>query len=166
MPSRAEWLDHVYDELRRVAAAKISQESPGQTLSATGLVHEAFLRIGADQSFENRAHFYAAASEAMRRILVDAARKRKTAKHGNDHERLEISLDRIGTEAPESDILALHDALEQFTAIDPAKAELVKLRYFAGLSADEAAELLGISPATADRWWVFARAWLRRKMDS
>ena len=166
MPSRVEMLDQVYDELRGLAALKIAQEKPGQTLSATALVHEAYLRIGAVQSFENRNHFYAAAAEAMRRILVEAARRRGAAKRGGLVNREDRSLDEIATPDPDDHLLALNDALEQFTMIDKQKAELVKLRYFAGLTSDEAAELLSISTATADRWWAYARAWLKRAMTT
>jgi RNA polymerase sigma factor (TIGR02999 family) len=166
MPSRVEMLAQVYDELRGLAAAKIAQETPGQTLSATALVHEAYLRIGADQSFENRGHFYAAAAEAMRRILVDTARRRSAAKRGGGGEREQQCLDEIAAPDPDDHLLALHDALEQFAAIDPPKAELVKLRYFVGMTSDEAADLLGISPATADRHWAYARAWLKRAMTA
>lgn len=166
MPSRPEWHTQVYDELRLIAAAKIAHERPGQTLTATALVHEAYLRIGAGQAFETKGHFFAAAAEAMRRILVEAARRRNALKRGGgDIARDDRDVNAIAAPVPDDDLLALHEALDLFATVDPAKAELVKLRYFAGLTADEAAEILGISPSTADRNWVYARAWLRRAMD-
>lgn len=164
MPSNTELLAQVYDELRRLAAAKIAHERPGQTLSATALVHEAYLRIGADQSFESRGHFYASAAEAMRRILVEAARRRRAMKRGGDGQRLELEADAIAAPDEDDEVLALNEALEKLAIADPQKAELVKLRYYVGLTSDEAAEILGISPSTADRLWKFARAWLRREM--
>jgi RNA polymerase sigma factor (TIGR02999 family) len=154
----------VYDELRRLAAHKLAQEKPGQTLDATALVHEAYLRLvgdGADLRWQSRGHFFAAAAEAMRRILIDKARRKRRPKHGGDCQQIE--LDEVLSpvkDTPPEDLLALDEALQKFTAEEPAKAELVKLRYFAGCSLDEAAQLLGISRATAKRWWAFARAWL------
>jgi RNA polymerase sigma factor (TIGR02999 family) len=165
MPSNAELLADVYRELRNLAAARIAAERPGITLDATGLVHEAYLRLGHDQSFEGRAHFYAAAAEAMRRILVEAARRRNAIKRGGDAKRVELD-DRIMLPDDEMEILALHDALDRLHAADPQKAELVKLRYFAGLTSDAAADVLGISASTADRQWRFARAWLKREMSA
>lgn len=164
MLSRPEWQTQIYDELRRIAAAKMVHERPGQTLTATALVHEAYLRIGSGQAFETRGHFFAAAAEAMRRILVEAARRRNALKRGGDIHRDDRDLDTVAAPVPDDDLLALHDALDQFAIIDPHKAELVSLRYFAGLTADEAADVLGISPSTADRHWTFARAWLKRAM--
>jgi RNA polymerase sigma factor (TIGR02999 family) len=151
----------VYDELRKLAAAQMSREKPGHTLDATALVHEAWLRLVGDQRFENRRHFYAAAAEAMRRILVESARRKRRRKRGGDLQR--IDLVEVVIAAPESDerLLALDDALNRFAALEPEKAELLKLRSFAGLSLDAAASILGISPSTADRWWAYARAWLR-----
>jgi RNA polymerase sigma factor (TIGR02999 family) len=166
MPKNAELLTQVYDELRGLAAAKLAREKPGQTLSATALVHEAYLRIGNDQSFDGRAHFYASAAEAMRRILIEAARRRQSLKRGGDKEREDLSLDAIAAPDADDEMLALHEALEQFALKDPVKVELVKLRYFAGMTADEAAEVLGISPSTADRAWEYAKAWLKRAMAS
>lgn len=152
----------VYDELRRVAAAQMAHERPGQTLQATALVHEAYLRLigGGAESWENRRHFFAAAAEAMRRILVERARRKRRVRHGGEHRRVEIEADEIPFEAPRVDLLALDDALDQLAAEDPQKAELVKLRFFAGLGEQEAADLLGISRATAARHWAYARAWL------
>lgn len=151
----------VYDELRRVAAAQMARERPGQTLQATALVHEAYLRlIGDGQSWENRRHFFAAAAEAMRRILVERARRKRRLRHGGGHRRVEIEADEIPIETPRVDLLALDEALDQLAAEDPQKAELVKLRFFAGFGEQEAADLLGISRATAARHWAYARAWL------
>jgi RNA polymerase sigma factor (TIGR02999 family) len=156
----------VYAELRRIAAAKLAREPQGQTLQATALVHEAWLRMG-EQSFENRAHFFAAAAEAMRRILVERVRWKMRSKHGAGAEHCE--LEAIEVPAPSADddeLLAVHDALDQLTAYDPRKAELVKLRYFVGLSFEEAAEVLGVSARTAARDWAFARAWLHREIGA
>ena len=158
----AELLPLVYDELRRLAAAKLANEKPGQTLDATGLVHEAYLRLVGDQQFDGRGHFFAAAAEAMRRILVEAARRRVALKRGGHVDRTDLELDHIPAPEPDEELLALDEALDRLAAHDPQKAELVKLRYFAGLTADQAAAALGISPSTADRSWTYARAWLRR----
>lgn len=158
----AELLPLVYDELRKLAAQKLAQEQPGQTLDATALVHEAFLKLVGDQSFDGRGHFFAAAAEAIRRILVDQARRRSAAKRGGGQ--LRHAVDHLAAPAPDDELLALSEALDALAAKDPEKAELVKLRYFAGLTADQAAAALGISPSTADRHWTFARAWLRRAM--
>ncbi|MHC4471308.1 MAG: sigma-70 family RNA polymerase sigma factor [Planctomycetota bacterium] len=160
-------LTAVYDELRRLAAAKLRREPPGQTLQATALVHEAYLRLvgGAGASFENRAHFFASAAEAMRRILVDRARRKARLKHGGGRKRVELSeADRV-VPPVEIDLVALDEALAKLEAEEPAKAELVKLRYFAGLSHEEAAEILGISRGTADRHWAYARAWLFHEIE-
>jgi RNA polymerase sigma factor (TIGR02999 family) len=160
----AEILPLIYDELRRLAAQKLAHERPGQTLDATALVHEAYLRlVGADpaQSWRSRGHFFAAAAEAMRRILIDEARRRCRPKHGGDRDRVE--LDDLAPPAADdraADLLALDEALTAFAREEPAKAELVKLRYFAGLTLEEAAACLEISPATAKRHWALARAWL------
>jgi RNA polymerase sigma factor (TIGR02999 family) len=153
----------VYDELRRVAAAQMAHERPGQTLQATALVHEAYLRlVGGDQTtpWENRRHFFAAAAEAMRRILIERARRRRRLRHGGEHRRVELEDAEIAAETPPVDLLALDEALDQLAAEDGQKAELVNLRFFAGLSEQEAAEVLGISRATAARHWAYARAWL------
>jgi RNA polymerase sigma factor (TIGR02999 family) len=156
----AELLPLVYDELRKLAATKLAHEKPGQTLNATALVHEAYIRLVGDQEFDGRVHFLAAAAEAMRRILVDNARRKLTEKHGGDCQR--VSLDALEPVAPSraADLLALDEALTRFAAEDPLKAKLVTLRYFAGLSVEEAADALGISRATADRYWAYARTWL------
>jgi RNA polymerase sigma factor (TIGR02999 family) len=162
----ADLLPLVYDELRKLAAAKLAHEKPGQTLDATALVHEAFLRLVGDQRFDGRGHFFAAAAEAIRRILVEQARRRLAAKHGGQRQREAIDPDRLAAPAPDDELLALHEALDRLAEGHPEKAELVKLRYFAGLTADQAAAALGISPSTADRHWTYARAWLRRAMSS
>jgi RNA polymerase sigma factor (TIGR02999 family) len=161
----AQLLPLVYDELRRLAARQLAQEKPGQTLQATALVHEAYLRLVGDQHFANRRHFFAAAAEAMRRILVENARRKKRHKRGGDLQRVELP--ELAITAPDSDLrlLALDEALARFAGIEPTKAELVKLRWFGGLSLDAAAELLDISPSTADRWWAYARAWLRTDIE-
>ena len=149
----------VYDELRKLAAARMSAESPGHTLNATALVHEAYLRLVGDQHFDGRGHFFAAAAEAMRRILVDHARTRMAAKRGAGR-RVILDLDRVSGTDPDDDILAVHDALDRLAAVDPRVANLVTLRYFGGRTLREAAEDLGIAPRTADAWWAYARAWL------
>lgn len=158
----------IYDELRKPAAQKLRHEHPGQTLQATALVHDAFIRLVGDEppkACGGRGHFFAAAAEAMRRILVENARRKGRVKHGGS--RLRVGLDPAFVVAPEpdEDILALHDALDKLASIDPAKARLVELRFFAGLTSDEAAEVLGIAPSTADRHWTYARAWLRREVQ-
>lgn len=155
----------VYDELRRLAASRMAAERPDHTLDATALVHEAYLRLAGEQQFENRRHFFAAAAESMRRILIENARRRRRKKRGGELQRLD--LDAVSLAAPENDerLLALDAALDRFAAIEPLKAELLKLRSFAGLSLDQAAEVLGISPSTADRWWSYARAWLRLEIS-
>jgi len=157
----------IYDELRRLAANKLAQEKPGQTLQATALVHEAYLRLvgeGPEQSWDSRGHFFAAAAEAMRRILVEHVRRKRSLKQGGG--RVREAFDELLLAAPEpvEDVLALDEALEKLTAKDPAKAELVKLRYFAGMTIDEAAATLGISTATAKRYWTYARAWLYQEI--
>jgi len=154
----------VYDELRKLAAAQMARERPGQTLDATALVHEAWLRLvpaNPQAAWENRRHFFAAAAEAMRRILVESARRKHRLKRGGELQR--IDLDAVPLANPEADerLLALDEALDRFAVLEPQKAELLKLRSFTGLSLDAAAAILGISPSTADRWWAYARAWLR-----
>ncbi len=153
----------LYDELRKLAAQKLSREAPGQTLDATALVHEAYLRLvdgAAAQHWNSRGHFFAAAAEAMRRILVDQARRKHSLKGGGALRR--VNLDEAAPLAPEptDDLVALGDVLDRLAREDSAKAELVKLRYFAGLSVQEAADILGISRATADRYWAYAKVWL------
>lgn len=154
----------VYEELRRLAAHKMAQESPGHTLQATALVHEAFLKLMGQEStpgaWNGRTHFYAAAAEAMRRILIDHARRKLRIRHGGGHKRIDIPEASLVAEGPSEDLLALDEALTQFAVADPQKAELVRLRYFAGLTLEEAADLLGIARATAARHWAYARAWL------
>ncbi|MHC4331308.1 MAG: sigma-70 family RNA polymerase sigma factor [Planctomycetota bacterium] len=163
-----ELLPLVYEELRLLAAQKMSQERPGQTLQATALVHEAYLRlVGAeDQGWNNRAHFFRTAAEAMRRILVENARRKKSLKSGGDHVRVELSKADLATgrDLKADDLIALDEALQKFAQKDETKASLVKLRYFAGLTIEQSAELLGISVATAKRYWVYARAWLIREI--
>jgi RNA polymerase sigma factor (TIGR02999 family) len=158
----------VYDALRELAAQKLAQEQPGQTLQATALVHEAYLRlvdVAKVQHWSSRGHFFAAAAEAMRRILVENARRKKRLKRGGGREREE--LDELHLEAPQipDDLLALDEALSQLATADPQAAELVQLRYFAGLTVDQAAEVLGVAPRTADFLWAYARAWLLQKIE-
>ncbi|MCI0703572.1 MAG: ECF-type sigma factor, partial [Planctomycetia bacterium] len=153
----------VYDELRKLAAARLAHEKPGQTLEATALVHEAYLRLvdsTPETPWDGRGHFFAAAAEAMRRILVEAARKKKAAKHGGDLKRLDAADIPLAAPEPQEDLVALDEALNKLAVVDPQKAELVKLRYFAGLTIEQAAEALGISPATAKRHWNYSKAWL------
>jgi RNA polymerase sigma factor (TIGR02999 family) len=155
----------VYDELRHLAAAQLAGEKPGQTLDATALVHEAYLRLVGDRQFNDRHHFFRVAAEAMRRIMIDRARRHRRARHGGGRERTSLSNLEIAAEAPAEQLLALDEALDRFAAIDPVKAELVKLRYFAGLGEEDAAAALGISRATASRYWTYARAWLINALD-
>jgi RNA polymerase sigma factor (TIGR02999 family) len=162
----ADLLPVVYDELRKLAAAKLAREKPGHTLQPTALVHEAYLRLVGDQAFAGRGHFFAAAAEAIRRILVEHARRKQAARHGGQVRRQDVDPALFAAPAPDDELLALHDALDRFAAVDPVKAELVKLRYFAGLTADEAAGCLDLSPSTADRHWAYARAWLGRAMEA
>ena len=157
----------VYDELRKLAAQKLAQEKPGQTLQATALVHEAYIRlvdVDKVQHWNSRGHFFAAAAEAMRRLLVDQARKKMSRKRGGSLERLPLEEVDIGAPEPAVDLLAVNDALEKFEGIDKAAADLVKLRYYAGLTLPQAAEALGISRSTADRQWAYARAWLHAEL--
>ena len=166
-PSAAEeLLPLVYDELRQLAAQKLAHEQPGQTLQATALVHEAYLRlVGGEtpQRWDGRGHFFAAAAEAMRRILVDQARRRQAAKRGGLQKRVEMPESGLAAPMPDDELLALHEALEQLASIDSAAADLVRLRFFAGLKTTEAAEALGISVRSAHDLWAYARSWLRRK---
>ena len=157
----------VYDELRSLARAKLSQEQPGQTLQATALVHEAYLRLMGHLSpsrWDSRGHFFAAAAEAMRRILIEAARRKQNLKRGGELDRENIDLDTISAPEPEQDILALSAALDRLAVADAQAAELVKLRYFVGLSTPEAAEILGLPLRTTERLWAYARAWLYREL--
>lgn len=161
----AQLLPLVYDELRKLAAQKLAHEKSGQTLDATALVHEAYLRLVDNESprlFADRQHFFRAAATAMRRILIDRARRKQTRKHGGDRQRQ--SLDAIAAPQADEELLALDAALAKLAAHDPDKAQLVELRFFAGLTGAQAAELLGISESTADRWWSYARAWLQTDM--
>ena len=157
----------VYDELRKLAAQKLAQEKPGQTLQATALVHEAYLRlVGADniQQWDGRGHFFAAAAEAMRRILVDEARRKSSLKAGGGRHRVDLAEAEWSAATPPGDLLALNDALQKLEQIDKVKADLVKLRFFAGLTIPQAAEVLGVSSSTADNYWAYARCWLRVEM--
>lgn len=158
----AELLPAVYEELRRVAAHRLAQEPAGQTLQGTALVHEAWLRIGGGEGtqFENRAHFFGAAAEAMRRILIDRARRKRALRHGGARERVDVAEIDIASPAPDDELLAVSEVLDRLTAEQPLKGELVKLRYFVGLTIEETAQVLGISEATAKRHWTYARAWL------
>jgi RNA polymerase sigma factor (TIGR02999 family) len=161
-----ELLPLVYQELRRLAAFRMANESPGQTLQPTALVHEAWLRlVGSEQqTWQNRAHFFGAAAEAMRRILIENARRKRAVRHGGGQQRLDIEEVNVAAGVKDDELLALDEALDKFAARDREKAELVKLRYFAGLSFEEAAEILGVSIPTAKRWWAYARAWLFQEM--
>lgn len=164
----AQLLPLVYEELRRLAAAKIADERPGQTLDATALVHEAYLRLVGNPSgeredevrWDSRGHFFAAAAEAMRRILIEAARRKRRLKHGGGWLRVPLEGVEAAADFPDDNLLVLDEALKTLAASAPLKARLVELRYFAGLTVEDAAHCLGISRATADRWWSYARAWL------
>jgi RNA polymerase sigma factor (TIGR02999 family) len=158
----------VYDELRKLAAERMAQEKPGQTLQATALVHEAYLRlVGGEQTrdWDGRGHFFAAAAEAMRRILIDRARHKQTRKAGGGRRRLDLDVEPVLEEEGDDRLLALDEALRQLEAEDPRKAELVKLRFFAGLTAEQAAAALGVSLSTAEKDWAYARSWLRVTID-
>jgi RNA polymerase sigma factor (TIGR02999 family) len=160
----------VYDALRKLAAQKLGQERPGQTLEATALVHEAYLRLvgatsrEASKQWQGRGHFFAAAAEAMRRILVENARRKRRHKHGGNLPRINIDLAGIISPMPDADLLALDEAMTRLAAEEPIRAKLVQLRFYAGLSNDEAAAVLGISGVTAKRYWRYARAWLHREL--
>jgi RNA polymerase sigma factor (TIGR02999 family) len=156
----------VYEELRRLAAQKMSHERPGQTLEATALVHEAYIRlVGAEaQNWSGRTHFFAAAAEAMRRILIENARRKLRYKHGADRHRVDLEESEIIIEGPSTDLLALDEALSKLAEEDREVADLVKLRYFAGLTLEQAAAVLGVSRRTADRYWAYARAWLYQQI--
>ena len=166
-----ELLPLVYEELRILAAQTMSQEPPGQTLQATALVHEAYLRLveAKDQNWNSRGHFFKAAAEAMRRILVDNARQKKSLRAGGEHQKIDIDQALLALNLPDErssdDLLALDEALDKLSKTDPRNAELVKLRYFAGLSLDQVAKIEGVSRRTASRWWTYARAWLHREIS-
>jgi RNA polymerase sigma factor (TIGR02999 family) len=162
-----ELLPLVYEELRKMAAARMAHEKPGQTLQATALVHEAWLRLAGDTApqFQNRAHFFGAAAEAMRRILIERARRRLAVKRGAGAEPLDVDEMEIASPIADDDaLLALNEALEKFSTVDARKAELVKLRYFVGMNFEETAAALGIAVPTAKQWWAYARAWLAVEM--
>jgi RNA polymerase sigma factor (TIGR02999 family) len=163
-----ELLSLVYDELRRLAAAKMASETPGQTLQPTALVHEAWMRLTSDEKrkWNDRNHFFAAAAEAMRRILVDNARRKRAERHGGGQQRVEMP--EIGSAVLENDdkVLAVNEALEKLAVLDRQKAELVKLRYFVGMTIEQVAEALGLSERTAKRYWAFARAWLHEEIKA
>jgi RNA polymerase sigma factor (TIGR02999 family) len=152
----------VYEELRRLAAHKMANETAGQTLQPTALVHEAWLRLTKEENikWQGRAHFYGAAAEAMRRILIENARRKRALRHGGGQQRIDLEEAEIAAPMKADKLLALNDALSKLALEDEKKAELVKLRYFVGLSIEEAAEILGISVPTANRWWAYSRAWL------
>jgi RNA polymerase sigma factor (TIGR02999 family) len=162
----ADLLPLVYEELRRLAAAQLAGERPGQTLNATALVHEGYLRLVGNQEpdkdirWDSRGHFFAAAAAAMRRILVEAARRKHRLRHGGNRQRIPLESIDAAADLPDENVLALDEALQALAATAPLKARLVELRFFAGLSVEDAALCLGISRATADRWWAYARAWL------
>lgn len=165
----AKLLPLVYDQLRRIAAARMAGGAPGHTLQPTALVHEAWLRLtgpGGAVRFESRAHFFAAAAEAMRHILIDRARKKQAVRHGGGQERLDMELLEIPAPAADAELLAVNEALDRLAEADPAKAQLVKLRYFAGMTLAEAASVLGISEPTAKRRWSLAKAWLFNEISS
>jgi RNA polymerase sigma factor (TIGR02999 family) len=164
----AQLLPLVYEELRRLAAQRLAQEKPGQTLEPTALVHEAYLRLVGqpeERPWNGRNHFFAAAAEAMRRILIETARRKQGPRHGGRLRRMNADLNLVAALAPEEDLLALDEALTKLGRESPARAELVKLRFFAGLTVSEAAEVLGISPATAERYWTYARTWLYAELS-
>jgi RNA polymerase sigma factor (TIGR02999 family) len=163
----AQLLPLVYDDLRRLAAHRVAHEAPGHTLQPTALVHEAYLRLVGDQgdaSWDSRGHFFAAAAEAMRRILVENARGKRRLKRGGDRARLPLEEAELLAPEPREDVLALDEALTELAAVDRAAADLVQLRYFGGMSIPDAARVLGVSPRTAERLWTFARAWLRERI--
>jgi RNA polymerase sigma factor (TIGR02999 family) len=161
-PTAGRLLPLVYEELRQLAAQKLAHERPGQTLQATALVHEAYLRLVGEEErqWRNSAHFFAAASQAMRRILIDNARRKQAASHGGDWRRVNVDRLQIATEMPPDELLVVDEALERFAQVDPRAAELVRLRFYAGFSQNEVADILGVSHRMADRLWAFARAWL------
>ena len=162
-----ELLPLVYEELRKLAAAKMAHEPANQTLQPTALVHEAWLRLTGKENgqWNGRAHFFGAAAEAMRRILVENARRKRATRHGGNHQRLNVEDIEIAAPEKEAELLAIHEALEKLAARDRQKAELVKLRYFVGLTIEESATILGVSVPTANRWWTYTRAWLYEQIQ-
>ena len=157
----------VYDELRRLAAFKMAQEAPYQTLQPTALVHEAWLRLVGNRNptFSDRTHFFRAASEAMRRILIDRARRKQTQRHGGNHDRIELDDLELAVPVEDAQLLPINEALDKFAQEYPLQAELVKLRYFVGMTSEEAAQALGISSSSAKHYWLFSRAWLLREIE-
>ena len=162
-----ELLPLVYEELRRLASHKMSQEQPGQTLQATALVHEAYIRLvgSENQQWSGRTHFFAAAAESMRRILIENARRKQRQKHGGGQHRVDLDDAEISIEEPSTNLIALDEALAKLAEEEKTVAELVKLRYFAGLTLSQAAEIIGVSRRTADRYWAYARAWLYQEIN-
>jgi RNA polymerase sigma factor (TIGR02999 family) len=158
----------VYDELRRLAACKLAHESPGQTLQPTALVHEAWLRLtgNANRTFKDREHFFRASAEAMRRILIDRARRKQAKRHGGDCRRVDFECCDVAAPAADDQLLAVNEALDRLALEHPVQAEVVKLRYFAGLTNEEAAEVMGVSVSTAKNYWTFSRAWLLHEIES
>ncbi len=163
-----ELLPLVYHELRKLAAHRMANESPGQTLQPTALVHEAYLRLvgNADKKWAGRAHFFAAAAEAMRRILIDNARRKRAKRHGGGQQRVDVEEVEIASVTEDDQLLAINEALDKLAAKDKQKADLVKLRYFVGMTIGEAAQVLGVSEPTAKRCWTYARAWLYAEINS
>lgn len=163
-----ELLPLIYEELRLLAAQKLSRELPGQTLQATALVHEAYIRLVGteDKGWDNKGHFFKAAAEAMRRILIENARRKKSPKYGGDHSKMDLNeaILVVGDKVPSETMIALDEALEKLSKRDERKADVVKLRYFAGLTSEQAAKVLKISPTTAKRYWIYSRAWLLREI--
>ena len=167
--SAEELLPFVYEELRKLAASRLANESPAQTLGATDLVHEAFIRlVGSDSEREwnGRGHFFGAAAKAMRRIVIDQVRKKNRLKRGGGHAKVELRESQLELEGQDDEVMAVHDSLDRLEQENPELAKLVELRYFAGLTSQDAAVALGISKATADRHWSYARAWLRRDISN
>ena len=166
-PNAAEkLLELVYDELRHLASAKMAQQAPGQTLQPTALVHEAWLRLvgSKNPTFRNSKHFFAAAAEAMRHILIDRARRKQTERHGGRFERVEIEEFELAAPSPDDELLAVHEVLDAFSVQYPVQAELIKLRYFVGMSNEEVSHILGISLSTVNNYWNFSRAWLFKEI--
>ena len=161
----AELLPLVYDQLRALAAARIAQEKPGQTLDAPALVHEAFVKLTGDRDYNDRQHFFRVAAEAMRQVLVDRARRKRRLRHGGGRQRVGLSEVASIADTPDDDLIALDEALERLEATDPGKAELVKLRYFAGMSIPQVAAAMGVSGSKIDRSWRAAKAWLYRELE-